>query len=274
MVRPQIIATDLDGTALCDNVRMSDRTYRAFERAQRAGIQVVIVTGRNVRYLREMELPDYHYAICCNGAVVMDMYENKAIYRDLFTPEEALTAWNIIRRYRPFVEVSVENDVVIGRENFEHYKDFHLLPFMDKYIGEGKMHVVEDLDAFVRENAGGIEKFTICRVGEAMSAAIRGELNATGLFETDPAELKDAMCIPRRLNKGNALLGLAEYLGVPREAVYAFGDGGNDLQMIKAAGCGVAMGNSPEFIKRQADCVCGPCTQDGIAEFLESNFGI
>lgn len=274
MIYPQIIATDLDGTSLCDNVRMSDRTFQMFNRAQAAGIHVVIVTGRSVCYLREMELPNYHYAICSNGVVVMDMTTNQAIYKNYFTPDEALIAWEIIRDQNAYVELSIENDLVVEQKDFDRYSSHPLLPFMKNYYAKGKMRVVPNLDAFVRANLNNIEKFTMLRSGYEITEKLRSDLNATGLFETRAGYEIDVMAIPKRTNKGTALLALAKSLGVPREAVYAFGDGKNDIAMLEAAGVGVAMGNAPDFVKRAADCVCGRCDEDGLAEFIEAHFGI
>ena len=276
LVPPQIIATDLDGTSLYDGIHMTERLFNLFTRAQKQGVQIVIVTGRSVVYLREMELPNFHYAICNNGVVVMDMWEQKAVVKDLFTPEEALTAWEIIKPYGAYMELAVENDIVIDRHSLAIHQslDPPLLPHMRKYIGEGKMHVVDDMDAFLRAHVNEVEKFTIPRNPRPITEGIRRDLDATGLFRTLAAEAVDVMCIPKRAHKGAALLGLADFLGVPHEAVYAFGDGGNDLEMLRAAGCGVAMGNAPDFVKEQADCVCLPCAEDGLAEFIESNFNL
>lgn len=276
LVRPQIIATDLDGTSLYDGIHMSPRTFAMFSRAQAQGIQVVIVTGRSALYLREMTLPDFHYAVANNGVIVMDMKTDTAVYKDLFTPEEALTAWNIIKPYGAYMELAVENDIVIDQHSYDIHDKLSppLLPHMRKYIAEGKMHIVPDMDAFIRAHADSVEKFTIPRNPPEITEGIRRELDATGLFRTRAAEEIDTLAIPRRTHKGKALLGLADYLGIPHEAVYAFGDGGNDLQMLEAAGCGVAMGNAPDFVKQRADCVCGSVHEDGLAEFIESNFGI
>lgn len=274
MVRPQIIATDLDGTSLSDNVRMSERTFQMFSRAQAAGIHVVIVTGRSVCYLREMELPDYHYAICSNGVVVMDMKMNRAIYKNYFTPEEALKAWEIIDGRNAYVELSIENGLVVEQKDFDRYKNHPLLPFMKDYYAKGKMNVVPSMDAFVRANLNNIEKFTMLRSGYEITEALRADLDATGLFETRAGYEVDVIAIPKRTNKGAALMALAEKLNVPREAVFAFGDGKNDIAMLKAAGCGVAMGNAPDFVKEAADCVCGRCDEDGLAAFIETHFEI
>ncbi len=62
---------------------------------------------------------------------------------------------------------------------------------------------------------------------------------------------------------------LAAYLQIPLSATVAVGDGYNDLEMILAAGLGVAMGNAPEEVRRQADHVTAPNSQDGLVLFLD-----
>ena len=70
--------------------------------------------------------------------------------------------------------------------------------------------------------------------------------------------------------KGNALLWLADYLGIPREETMAFGDGENDISMLKAAGIGVAMGNASDQIKEAADEVTLTNDQDGVAAAIRN----
>ena len=69
--------------------------------------------------------------------------------------------------------------------------------------------------------------------------------------------------------KGTALVWLCEHLGVPVADTVAFGDSGNDLSMIEAAGDGVAMGNAAPEVKAIADHVAPPCTESGVARYLE-----
>ena len=72
-----------------------------------------------------------------------------------------------------------------------------------------------------------------------------------------------------RANKGDALLALADYLGVPHEKTFAFGDGLNDLTMLEKAGTGIAMANAfPEAIEA-ADWVTASCDEDGVAVGIE-----
>ena len=61
--------------------------------------------------------------------------------------------------------------------------------------------------------------------------------------------------------------------GLGRESVIAFGDGDNDIQMLRFAGLGVAMGNAPDNVKAEADYVTDPVDEDGIEKAL-IGFGV
>ena len=70
------------------------------------------------------------------------------------------------------------------------------------------------------------------------------------------------------IDKGTALLAVAEKLGVAIEDTYAFGDGVNDLCMIEAAGHGIAMGNAVSQLKEKAEFVTADILSDGVAKGL------
>ncbi len=70
--------------------------------------------------------------------------------------------------------------------------------------------------------------------------------------------------VPQNCGKGNAVLRLCKALSLPPENTIAFGDGQNDLDMLKAAGTGVAMGNGAENVKAEAAFVCPSIGEDGV----------
>ena len=70
-------------------------------------------------------------------------------------------------------------------------------------------------------------------------------------------------------NKGAALTGLASRLGLTRSQVMSFGDGLNDISMIREAGIGVAMQNAVEEVKSAADLITGSCEESGVAQVIE-----
>ena len=71
------------------------------------------------------------------------------------------------------------------------------------------------------------------------------------------------------VNKGKAMIELGKLLGIPREEIMAFGDGNNDLKMLKEVGTGVAMVNAIPSVKEAADYVTLSNDEEGVAKFIE-----
>ena len=69
--------------------------------------------------------------------------------------------------------------------------------------------------------------------------------------------------------KGAALREAAARLNVCPDEIIAFGNADNDIDMLRFAGIGVAVENSPENVKREADRVAPPNTEEGVAQVLE-----
>ena len=74
---------------------------------------------------------------------------------------------------------------------------------------------------------------------------------------------------PKEINKRKTLQKLGKDLKIDLEEMIFFGDGTNDIEVIKAVGCGVAMGNALEEVKQEADYITESNNEDGIASFLE-----
>lgn len=75
------------------------------------------------------------------------------------------------------------------------------------------------------------------------------------------------------VSKGNALQILLPELNIPREEVAVFGNGLNDVSMFEVAGYSVAMNNSPDEVKRQANYVTKSNVEDGVAHVLQMLYG-
>lgn len=74
-------------------------------------------------------------------------------------------------------------------------------------------------------------------------------------------------------DKAAGLAAVAEHLGISMAETMAFGDGGNDISMLRAAGMGVAMGNALDSVKQHADYVTTSVDDDGVYNALR-HFGV
>lgn len=75
------------------------------------------------------------------------------------------------------------------------------------------------------------------------------------------------------VSKATGIRALMDAFGIDASGVMAFGDAGNDAEMLRLAGVGVAMGNASDELKSIADLVCDPCEEQGVLKVLEEVFG-
>ena len=125
-------------------------------------------------------------------------------------------------------------------------KLYDIVPAVKKYAGEKIVHILYYATGAKRERIIELaEHEENCRLG------IAGEISAHGC------------------NKGLAVIELGAAYGFKREEICAFGDSGNDIEMLKAAGLGIAMGNGSPEAKRAADYVCDKISEDGLVKALK-----
>lgn len=79
--------------------------------------------------------------------------------------------------------------------------------------------------------------------------------------------------IPEGIGKDSGIRDVCAYFGIDPLYTMAFGDGENDMSMLKAAGIGVAMGPSPEVVKASADYITGSAEAAGITQAVK-HFGL
>jgi hydroxymethylpyrimidine pyrophosphatase-like HAD family hydrolase len=77
-------------------------------------------------------------------------------------------------------------------------------------------------------------------------------------------------CNSFQADKGLALNALCSFLGIPEASSVAFGDGTNDIAMLKAAGLGVAMANAPDEVKASADITADTNDNAGVGKMILS----
>ena len=273
-MKPKLILTDLDGTLLTHEKTLSPGNRAALERAARAGAEIVIATGRIYRGIPEMvrELPFLRYFILMNGAKVYDRKEDKVLYRaeiPLATAE------------RIFDDMESIDATVDCFQNDDGYMDGCYLDNLEHYIRDPESirlvrmtrHRCEDFRATVRAAGSDIQKMQFYFPDLQERARVKAWLEARypeavlSISMPENLELNDA-----RATKGHGLLALCEVLGLDPAQTAAFGDGTNDISMLKTAGVGVAMANADPATKAAADLVTGDNQQDGVAQVLNQWF--
>lgn len=261
----RMIVLDLDDTLLRSDLTISYRTKAAIKKAEAAGINVVLASGRVfetmnnfVRFLGMNKR--LGYLICSNGTIIVESRSGSIIYEVFLPVQPALTAFNLLDAEGFAVQVYEKNVLYVSRTNeFTEY---------DKKL-TGLQQIVDP--NFTARIKAGCHKLLI--PGDPMllkplESLLDTYLNEElTLFTSKPYFLE---ILPHKTDKGSALRIVAEKLGIERESILAVGDSMNDESMIRWAGIGVAMLNGDERIKAIADKVTRRSNDDeGVAEIIE-----
>lgn len=261
----RLLAMDMDDTFLHSDKSISPENIRAVRDAAAQGIVVVPASGRP-RHMIPPQLTDLdgvRYLITVNGSRVRDLYTGEYIYSNLIPYEDVLGILACAARFRTVCEVCVEEVFYVTQAEEEQEFAF-VSPSLEWFIRS--MHTcVPSLMDTVREKRSGSEKMLVFFHDPAEKEIFRREVIEryhVTVSASLPGELE---LTAGGVSKGTALLYTAQQLGFSREETMAVGDSENDLDMLKAAGFSVAMGNAGEELKRAADAVTDHCDDDGFA---------
>ena len=270
MTEIKMIALDMDGTLLDSQKKLSERNRRALAACAARGIQIVPATGRAVHgiYPEIKAMPGVRYAIATNGGVVADLSEEKNLQTCAISNVQTLRILRMIEKYPAMYDPYIEGWAITQPEFIEHLDRYGISPVMQKMV-HATRKVVPNIIRFVEESKKEAEKINVFLGDMEEREKLRRELEQIdGLFIS--SSLYNNLEINRKeATKGNAILWLSGYLGIPRESVMAFGDGGNDVSMLKEAGIGVAMENGVDEAKAAADYITVSNDADGVAAALE-----
>lgn len=267
----KMIAMDMDGTFLDDDKNIPAENIEAVRACADRGIEIVPATGRTLLGLPDevKNMPGVRYAITVNGAVVVDLKEDKVINTCKLDSKLAVRIMELARDSEDDIMYDAYVDGIgYTTENFRKRFDYYVqTPVLVELLKKTRK-VVNDTIEYVCDGEKEVEKINFFFRDEQARQRMRK------LLETIP-EVIATSAIPSNLeinakgaDKGSALLRLAEHLGIRQEETMAFGDGGNDVTMIKKAGIGVAMENGYESVKAEADHITASNNEAGVAKAI------
>ena len=263
----RIIALDLDGTLLNSNKELSSANLAALERAAAAGIEIVPTTGRFFGGMPKViqDLPFVHYTITINGAEAADLRTGEVIYRAELPWQQTLEIMSYLDEFPVIYDCYQGNEAFMSAAQKEHIEEMASSPHYRKMLHELRQPVPE-LKQFLAERQMDVQKTQFFTNRPEVRLQLMEELPQRFENLCVSSSVVDNVEINQiRANKGEALLALAAHLGLKREQTIAFGDGLNDLSMLKEAGVGVAMANACEEAKELADWIAPSCDEDGVA---------
>lgn len=266
-----LVASDLDGTLLGWDEKVSPRTRLAIKRVLASGARFVFATGRPPRWIRPVaeEVEHFGFAVGSNGAVIVEVHSDPLLDRvvrsNLLSIEVALRSIEAVRRALPGVAFAVDSPDGFGHE--PHYVPSWETPGkvaiapVDQLVNGPLLKI---LFKHPEMNESNYRK-VIDIVGDTASITFGSMVPIPG--HNTLIELMAPGC-----SKASALQWICDHDGIHSDRVIAFGDMPNDLEMLAWAGHGVAMGNAHDTIKAVANAVTLSNSEDGVAHILEQYF--
>ncbi|MFS8652079.1 MAG: Cof-type HAD-IIB family hydrolase [Caldibacillus sp.] len=259
-----LIALDLDGTLLRDDKTISAENKKVLKQAREEGHVVMIATGRSYRtselYYKELKLdtPIVNY----NGAFIHHPRDKK--WGSYHEPIRLETVQKIVESCFQYNFHNIIAEVL--DHVYIHYHDQRLLDIFrlgNPQITEG------DLRKFLKQNPTSLLIQTDDQNVGKLSRLLE-ERHGNDVEHRSWGYPYPVIEVNKKgINKAFGIKKVADYYGIPRERIIAFGDEDNDLEMLEYAEYGVAMGNAIDKAKEVAKDVTLTNEEDGIAHYLK-----
>jgi Cof subfamily protein (haloacid dehalogenase superfamily) len=266
-LKPRLIATDVDGTLLDPDEKVTERTRRAVWSVVDDSVPFVLATGRPPRWIRPVVhgLDYAPLAVCGNGAVIYDSAEDRIL--ETFALDVATLGWlsELTQRLLPGCGLAAER---VGESAHDAASpQFVSTPeYQHAWLNPDNTAVslAEVLDAPAIKLLVRVPTATSQSMVDVLSPHLDGRADVTyssnhGLIEFSAPGV----------NKASGLARVADLLGVAAPDIVAFGDMPNDVPMLRFAGHGVAMGNAHADARAAADEITASNADDGVAKVLE-----
>lgn len=277
---PRLIVSDIDGTLLNSNGRVTPLLRDKLARAVRSGTHVCLATGRPHRWLTPVldQLPFTPLCVCANGAVLYDPSRDEVLSKHELQPETLRDVVDAVQdALGPFSPALADGSYGFGVERvgssaFDPEEEcFLITPGYSPDLWDIGYGVV-DLDELTELPAAKI-------------LVRRADMSSAELFDAvapliDPSDAHVTYSMDEGLieisapgiNKATGVSTLAAHYNVDQSQVITFGDMPNDIEMLSWAGMGVAMADAAPIVHDAADFVTLSNDEDGVARVLERWF--
>lgn len=252
---------DIDGTLLnctrgIDNI--TPQVEKAIRKLQARGDYVFIATGRPYAFLSQ-ELLEFGFDgfILTNGAQVI--VHNKIIYNK---PMDKGFVGQLIQTFESYsIQYILEGaqDSYMKADYKEFYAFYETFGIFSKNIRP--TYNLEEIEVHKVE--------ALCPNKEALEICLAFLSEHPEYEHVESMDLRAVEIYSKENTKASGILEALNYLNIPVERSYAFGDGRNDIEMLETVGCGIAMGNASEEVKKYADKVTDTVQNDGVAIGIE-----
>lgn len=246
---------DIDGTLLpFGTTKFPESTRKTLDSLHKNGVKLFLCSGRPpIQFpLMGEEINNYPFdgMVLLNGQYCVD--EKKESFYKLPIPKDALVNLATWLQKQPFPIMVMELDHSYSNVFNQNFHDYVMS------IGKPELDIpIEPMTRMLEHDTYQICPYIGEEVDETFLSFAPGMKSAR--WSPDFADM-----IPEAGGKDVGMQKMLEHYGLTKEEAIAFGDGANDIPMLKYASIGVAMGNARENVKAIADYITTDADQDGI----------
>lgn len=264
-------AFDLDGTLLDGHSQLSPRTKVALDDLHRAGVQVIVCSGRPFSTIPKDILahPAVRFVATSNGVRIFDKALGKDVYCCALAQQTLEDILELVQYYPVGYEFFIQGKAFANRAYLADPALYGADLMSNRYLTTTRAPF-DDVRSFITAHRNTIDSMGLSLADMVLKKQLwqRLEHEIEGIYVTSSVprllEVADA-----RAGKGPAVAAILERLDLDATGLVAFGDADNDLGMIELAGMGVCMENGEAHLKAAADFIAPRHDQDGVAIVLE-----
>lgn len=244
---------DIDGTLVSFKThQVAQSSIQAIHALRKKNIKVFIATGRHPWAINNLGTLQFDGYVTINGGYCL--IDDRVIFRKTIDDKEVVALMDYLQHTASFPVVFVqEKDLFMNYYNNTVHEIFELLNFPSPPIEP----IEKALDAPIFQ--------VISFFDEEQEKIIMTHLPGCETTRWNPLFTD---IVPKGGSKSLGIDKVIAELSISIEETMAFGDGGNDMDMLQHVGLGVAMGNANEEIKAIADYVTDSVDEDGIFRAL------
>ncbi|KGB14164.1 HAD family hydrolase [Latilactobacillus sakei] len=262
--------SDIDGTLVIDHQIVTPFTKRVIRTLQQRDVIFYIATGRmyNLGKVIARQINDEARIIASNGAV----FENEQGSVQHHLGRAALkAAYEITQSDSRLSAHFFTTDAAYYTREIPRFvaRDAGNLTSMGAEINYDS---VADLDSLLAMSDQIINGIIVCQGAPALLATVKQRLAEQDVMSLSSSGPNNIELIPKGIDKATAIRQIQTLHGIDADHTFVFGDGQNDLGMLRAAKYSVAMGNALPEVKAVANYVTETNVNDGVAKFLQQHF--
>lgn len=270
-----LAAIDIDGTLFNNHSQISEKNQSQIRRCVENGVEIVISTGRPYAGLPVELLASLgvRYAITANGAGIYALPDKRCIY------ESCMSAEFVCKILPKLQEKEIHLDAFIDGDGYSQHScaariDRLDMPESNRAYIKATRTFTDDLAVYIRKNQLAVQKMLV-NFYPLPDGTLPHREEVKELLASYPeitflsGGYHNLEFTKAGTTKGSGLLFLCKYLGISPDETMAIGDTQNDLDILRTAAIGVAMGNASDEVKKASDYVTLSNLEDGVAHALE-----